>query len=417
MLDILLNFLGINSWYYNFLPIKKNKLNTEVKSYNRNLKTINILHLLKSDTPSPKTSIYIFKNTKYPSIRQYTFFTFYTLYYTSVLCLLFCQPVYTLVKFIKTPGDLKLLSSFLLHLNLPLISIWCKWYFKTNHLELILKCKKHKIKLIMLSTLLSIIINLIDINSFHNDYYWVSNFNNDIVFFTLIHIEWIYSRMYMFTFMYSFIYVINMHILKLNKIIRDIENNEFDFENNVCLSNIIKEIARLRHEIEITISFYNNIISVTTVLGGLALAIFIKDNFNNNFSIIEIDNHDRYLIGPLVLYIISQIVLITTMLRYSVVRDSLLKYIKSVNFINRFLSRVSTEKIMKKTNDINLVVLNILEETATTIDWVVLGNILSEKWLDFTIFGISTSDGKLIKKSITLGGTLLFLISFLQNNN
>ena len=60
MLDILLNFLGINSWYYNFLPIKKNKLNTEVKSYNRNLKTINILHLLKSDTPSPKTSIYIF---------------------------------------------------------------------------------------------------------------------------------------------------------------------------------------------------------------------------------------------------------------------------------------------------------------------------------------------------------------------
>ena len=77
---------------------------------------------------------------------------------------------------------------------------------------------------------------------------------------------------------------------------------------------------------------------------------------------------------------------------------------------------MSVKRVMNKTKDINVVTLNIIEETATTIDWLILGNILSEKWLDFTIFGISTSDGQLIKKSITLGGTLLFLLSFTLDN-
>ena len=80
--------------------------------------------------------------------------------------------------------------------------------------------------------------------------------------------------------------------------------------------------------------------------------------------------------------------------------------------------RTSTQKIAKKSNgNLSLVTLNILEDSATTLDWLILGNMLSEKWLDFNVFGISTSDGKLIKQSIAIGGTLLFTVNFLQNNN
>ena len=89
-----------------------------------------------------------------------------------------------------------------------------------------------------------------------------------------------------------------------------------------------------------------------------------------------------------------------------------------MNFMNCFLTRTSSERIMKRSDgNINMVVLNIAEESATTLDWIILGQILSEKWLDFTIFGVSTSDGNLIKRSLALGSTLLFLINILQNNN
>ena len=208
----------------------------------------------------------------------------------------------------------------------------------------------------------------------------------------------------------------NGHILRFYKLIKDIDKNEFDFEDNVCLSNIIYEITKIRNEIEITIQNFNDIISITTVLGGISLAIFIRDVFpENNFNI-NFEDHDRYLVHAIILYIISQMMLLFNMYRYSSRRDDVLKYIKSVDFIQRFLTRISTEKIMHKTKgNVNLVTLNILEESATTIDWLILGNMLSEKWLDFTIFGISTSDGKLLKKSIALGSTLLFIMSFLTH--
>jgi len=214
-------------------------------------------------------------------------------------------------------------------------------------------------------------------------------------------------------------FVINEHVSRLKKIKSQIEKNEFDFEENVCLSNLILKLAKTKDEIEKTINFFNGIISYTTILGGISLAIFIRDVFpNGTRSNFNFQNHDRYLLHPLNLYLFNQIVLIINMSRYSYARENILHFIKSIDFINRFLTRVSTERIVKRSNcNLNLVTLSMLEDTATTLDWLILGNMLSERWLDFTVFGISTSDGKLIKQSITLGGTLLFIISFLQNNN
>jgi hypothetical protein len=262
-------------------------------------------------------------------------------------------------------------------------------------------------------------INFADITSFYNEYHWLNIVNNKMVFFILISIEWIYSRLVIFLFVYTFMFVINQHIDRLKKIKLQIEKNEFDFEENVCLSNLIIKLAKTKDEIEKTINLFNGIISYTTTLGGISLAVFIKDVFPHGFAKeFNFEDHDRYLLHPILLYICNQIILLINMSRYSYSRENILHFIKSIDFINRFLTRMSTEKIIKKSNgNLNLVTLNILEDSATTIDWLILGNMLSEKWLDFTVFGISTSDGKLIKQSITIGGTLLFIISFLQNNN
>ena len=216
-------------------------------------------------------------------------------------------------------------------------------------------------------------------------------------------------------------FVLKEHIKKLKCLKTQLEDNEFDFENNVCLSNLIIKIAKTKYEIGKTINLFNDIISYTTVLGGISLAIFIRDLFPHGFdknTNLNFDDHDRYLIHPIILYISNQITLILIMRRYSYARENILHFIKSIDFISRFLMRTSTEKIAQKSNgNLGIVTLNILEDSATTLDWLILGNMLSEKWLDFNIFGISTSDGKLIKQSIGIGGTLIFIVNFLQNNN
>jgi hypothetical protein len=413
MLDFLLNFLGLNSWYVNFYPCKKYKINTvykEYKEYNKNLKTVNKLNLLDQETPSPKFPTYSINKITDTTFSTKLKLSIYTLYSCVIFLFLCVQPIYTLVKFFNETLDTKLLVSFFINVNIPIIYFWQKMYFKTNHLELHLKCEKFKTLLIIASCGISILLNLIDIESFHNDYYWLHYFDTEW-FFTIIIIEWIYSRLVLFLFVYSFIFILNSHINKFTKIILDIDNNEFSFEENACLSNIILEISKIRHEIEVTISYYNDVISLNTIFGGMSLAVFTRDIYTDNKIIIDI--HDRYLIKPIIFYIISQGLLLFNMSRYSYKRDSVLKYIKSISFITRFLTRVPSNKIMKKSGgNINIVILNILEETSTSLDWLLLGNMLSEKWLDFTIFGISTSDGKLIKKSITFGCSILFILSF-----
>lgn len=419
MLDKILLFLGVKSWNVDNFLIRKNIINNKFVRPNKNIKSINLLKLLEEETPSPKIAMYKVNKFKKPDFRMNCFCVLYTFYFIIINLILLIQPIYTLIMFSKDTSKIKYLTSFFLHINLFMIHLWCKMYFKTNHFESINMCKTFKGTLIITSSILSVVINLVDITSFYNEYHWLNTLNNKLTFFILISIEWIYSRLVIFLFVYTFMFVINQHIDKLKKIKFQIQNNEFDFEENVCLSNLIIKLAKTKDEIEKTINLFNGIISYTTILGGISLAIFIRDVFprdsNNEFNF---ESHDRYLLHPIVLYICNQIILIINMTRYSYSRGNILHFIKSIDFINRFLTRMSTEKIIKKSKgNLSLVTLNILEDSATTIDWLILGNMLSEKWLDFTIFGISTSDGKLIKQSITIGGTLLFFISFLQNNN
>lgn len=419
MLEKLLLFLGIKSWNVENPLVKKKTINNKFLRPNRNIKSINLLKLMEDETPSPKISLYRINKCKKPDISENIFYVSYTIYYILINLILLIQPVYTLIMYSKNIDNIKYLTSFFLHINIPIIHLWEKFYFKTNHIDNVLTCKNFKGTVIIISSIISIVINLLDISSFYNEYHWLNSFNSNIIFFTMITIEWVYSRIVLFLFVYTFMFIINEHVSRLKKIKSQIEKNEFDFEENVCLSNLILKLAKTKDEIEKTINLFNGIISYTTILGGISLAVFIRDVFPNTIERgFDFQNHDRYLLHPLILYIFNQIILIINMSRYSYSREEILHFIKSIDFINRFLTRVSTERIVKRSNgNLNLVTLSILEDSATTLDWMILGNMLSDKWLDFTIFGISTSDGKLIKQSITLGGTLLFIVSFLQNNN
>jgi hypothetical protein len=52
------------------------------------------------------------------------------------------------------------------------------------------------------------------------------------------------------------------------------------------------------------------------------------------------------------------------------------------------------------------------EESATTIDWLILDRLTKENWIDFTILGVSTRDGSLIKKVLTFATIFYTLLRF-----
>ncbi len=422
MLDILLFFLGIKSWDVNFFPVRRHTVKETLTNNNlRNSKTVNTLKLIADDTPSPKMSTYQIKRNSNLNTRDKIFYIFYSIYSIIIFLLLSIQPIYTIYNFSLDRSDLKFLTSFLTHLNVPVIYVWEKLYFRSDHLDKRIKCKKLNRGLIYFSAISSIIVNFLDITSFYNNYYWTYLFKNEILFFSFILLEWIYSRLVIFLYAFSFVFVMDSHISTFKDFITNLQINEWCEECDSPLTKIIKDVVIIRKNIESTISYYNDIISITTLMGGLSLAIFIRELIPPNaieIRDIKLEDHDRYLIHPNIVYISCQISLLTYMMKYAMQRNRVLKYIKSIEFINKFLSKIPDEKIHKKTNGkLDIVTLNIADSSSTTLDWIILGNILSEQWLDFTIFGVSTSDGSLIKKSLTFSSALLFAISFLQNNN
>jgi hypothetical protein len=59
-------------------------------------------------------------------------------------------------------------------------------------------------------------------------------------------------------------------------------------------------------------------------------------------------------------------------------------------------------------------ILCIEQENATSIDWMILEKLTSYKWMDFSILGISTQDGSLIKKVITFSSLIYFISSYVN---
>ena len=130
-----------------------------------------------------------------------------------------------------------------------------------------------------------------------------------------------------------------------------------------------------------------------------------------NTDFIFLTPQDYYTIVALSYYFLSELIFIIILWKYSYKRFSLHQYINSNNFISKYLSRSKNKKSTNKTQwENNLIIME--EESATTLDWVILDKITKENWIDFNILGISTRDGNLVKKVVTFSTIFYTLLKF-----
>jgi hypothetical protein len=367
---------------------------------------------LKELSPSLKYKIYV-----------------YNLYSLCIFLFLCVQPSYLFFKmFHETNNFLEYLLTFLININTPINYLWAKYYFSTNHFDLFINscnynCFSFAFFIISI-TLVSILISLINIDSFYNDYYYIY-YLNKIPGLIVVIIEWVYSRLLFALTSSAFTIVFCKHVKQIRNFIKEIITNEFDLEDSYCLSSLISNIASLRHSVEISIKFYNKLLSFISVSGGISLAIFIRHLYNklneqklNEQNGLILQDHEYYLLQSYIFYIICQIIFFYNVINYSELRNRLVKLIQSSSFVNKFLIRWSTSRLQKKCRDtceikkLTKIILCIEQENASSIDWMILEKMTRNKWMDFSILGISTQDGTLIKKVITFSSIIYFVLSY-----
>ena len=456
--NYLIFFLGIYSW--NYKP--QNWFDTQINSkYISELpppplkNNKKLVEYLENNTNSPwNTSIMNITISNEIDLTKRIKIYLYQLYSFFIFLVLVIQPIYLIcMAFIELNNFESFIISFLCHINTPINFLWAKYYYKYNHfikyyvnynLDNCKNCDKLLIFMLIgsfLSILFNISINSTFINNF-NCYYVLFNQNKNVNLLTYIFsiIEWMYARSLYALTASSFTIVFCNHINDLITFKYRVNKNEFEMENNYCLTKMITNIASLRHGIELSIGFYNDIISFITATGTLSFGLFIRSKINNldNIEDLKIIDNDIYLLQSYVLFIFFQFIFFINIYRYSKIRISICKRLQSSEFINHFLTRWTVSRVKSKcsprinvkrnlneneyenlNSNVNEVLFNtkillcIDEENATTLDWFVLDKLINIKWMDFKIMGISFDDGELIKKTIAFSSILLVLFGYI----
>ncbi len=420
--------MGIYSWNYKSTNLferifQKKELNLTLLTQHKNNKKL--IKFDETDSNSPNLNFYLtvldLKELT-PNLKFKIYI--YNLYSFIIFIFLSIQPFYLFIKmFSNSENFQEYLLTFLININTPVNYIWAKHYFSTNHFDIFINSCNYNcwsfVIFIIVITFISIIISLVNIDSFYNKYYYIYNFNRSLAIIIVI-LEWLYSRLLFALTSSSFTIVFCKHVKQIRNFIKQIISNEFDLEDSYCLSSLITNIASLRHSVEISIRFYNKLLSFITVTGGISLAIYIRhlyNNFNEENTLI-IQQHEEYLLQSYILYIICQIIFFYNVLNYSELRNRLVKLIQSSSFVNKFLTRWSASRLKKKCKDkceikhLSKIILCIEQENATSIDWMILEKLTRNKWMDFSILGISTQDGTLIKKVITFSSLIYLVLSY-----
>ena len=101
-------------------------------------------------------------------------------------------------------------------------------------------------------------------------------------------------------------------------------------------------------------------------------------------------------------------------------KEHFLELVNSPSISRKFLSRynyssLNNYDINYQKNDQNLSdylyednnnefqrMINIEKDNATSIDWLILNDIINQRWTEFSVFGISLQDGTILKQGILL---------------
>jgi hypothetical protein len=407
--------LGLNSWEYK-IPKYLNWY-TEKRKISI-LNTVILKKYSNSSSPSPINNLYIEQESNdYKPLDNllYIKVILYNLWSLLILSTQLIQPIHLILRSFNSDTILQeYINLSFLYILTPLHYVWAKIYFSTNHFDSFFiksnwKCNNYCNKLSVISFIFSFlsILPYIFLQN-HVEHYWS---NGMIIFWpTFILFETI-GRNIILINSGVFILIFYNHLKIIKNFTKDIDRGRtrLQFDKFTVLSDLIVELTKIKSSLKCSIERFQYLVSITTVFGGIALILFIHHKYTTR--VIIMTNTELYTMIALIYYLFSQIIFIIIMYKYSTIREKIHKYINSFNFINRFIKRSEFKKITNKTQYDNKLIL-IEEESATTLDWIILDRIIKENWIDFTVLGISTRDGSLVKKLLTFSTLFYTLLRF-----
>jgi len=311
-------------------------------------------------------------------------------YSLSITGLLMVQPIFNIVHF-----EIDVLPSLFLQTSILIQYILLINYFTNIHYDKYVKNDKISYWIIGLS-LASVVYNSIGL-FFLEDNVEMSNFNKQSIFckifmYVTLPLIWLYSKMILFVHTFVFSSVLCDHTQELKHYSEEVTTDQLFEEGNLNIFKISESLTKIRYNMEQSVDFFSSLFSCSTIMFALSWStIFYL--FNNKISY-------RAPWGSLIVYSINHCIFLFNIYNFSNSKKSLLRYIKGPRFLFKHFSRYTFEQIDKKFEDINMIMVNLQEENSASIEWVSLYLVLNEKWIEFSVLGISFENFDIFKQTI-----------------
>lgn len=422
LFDILVTFLGLRNFYqtdyvcslfsyFNGHKTENSGRFSQVRDITRQLYLMEHGLELSPAQGYQRLSTTINKIEKPRPVKEYILQFINNIYTIFIFGVLLWSPIYTLIH---VNEDMYLyLSMFFLQSIIPIVYLDAIIYFNKDHFEKFIHSSKDcvinihsSMVIVLVVSVLDIIYNMIAMNTFGSDEFinFKDSTNKPLINIAMF-ITFLYSRLFIFLYIACFTLV----FLKHQFIVKDYTDTLGTMnlsKPDIKINEIERKITDIRYELEESIENFKNSFSVITLFGTVSVGLLIED-FKINQDVL------RFPWERLVRYFIIQMIMFMSVWVYNYYRDELLDFIKTPNFVHRFLERYDGDRAIQKfKGDKILILVNMCEENACSIDWMILNRHLSEPWTEFSVMGIPIGDGDLIKRGIALVTILLLLSSY-----
>lgn len=336
-----------------------------------------------------------------PDVLDLCYLSTHILYFLCMLGFMLIQPITLIIKCVHDGNNIRQYIGFIALFLLPPINyVWLKYYLTTNHLNLIIAEYNSKYITRTNIFLLSFIFGasyVIFIITYYiqkkETFYIDTRVYNFWIYFTIN--ELITKTMLIHNNLIT-LFVFYKHNRDISNVISEIEHKtNFVLDTNNLLNLLIKDTSILKLNIERSIFYFNDLISISTILVCISMFVFFDIIFRQT----------THLVNPIEAIVYSSFYLIFQLLFFVVLYDYADKRTKLYDSISNyfFLHKYLFAKSLHMQNEINKV--------SAIINWMTLKDILQNDWVDFKIMGISSKDGDLIKKAIAIGSLLLIVFS------
>ena len=172
-----------------------------------------------------------------------------------------------------------------------------------------------------------------------------------------------------------FAFIFWQHRVELHGLVSSLED-----PSQISINEVLVRVTRFKFEIQESVNFYQNLFTVTTLTGIFSIVLTWTNEGRKGLFSLFINPH-------FVVFLFNQVLFFYVAGTISQHKKRINDVIRSPHYIHRFLyHKPSYRKRIQ--DDLDIKILALTHEMSTTVDYLVVYNIIHEPWCEFTVLGI-----------------------------